>query len=464
MPSGIAVPSTPRFDDLFGGLFLIWFLWISGLAMAFLTAVPYATTRPRAVLKRWAIVVLVVFTSISFVGTSPSLGLEAPSKLTDEPQASTQTPGLQSTRPESGRFVELDGQFMVPYTATIPGTDVSFEMVPIPGGTFMMGSPESEKNRNEDEGPNVDIHIEPFWMGKHEVTWAEYELYMALDEAFKSLHREGLRKITEENEIDGVTAPSELYDPDFTLDAGEGPRQPAATMTQYAAKQYTKWLSLIDQKFYRLPAEAEWEYACRAGTKTAYYFGDDAGELDDHAWHLDNGDDERHEVGQLKPNPWGLHDMYGNVAEWVLDAYSKDGYFHQTQLELSKGETLTAAEAWRRAKKLYPRVVRGGSFELEPTWCRSAARFASHDKDWSIEDPNFPKSPWWFTDSPGLGIGFRIIRPLNPPEGRVNQESYWNADISRIRRDAKNRIESNGRGSWGAVDKHLPRDIEALEE
>jgi len=239
-------------------------------------------------------------------------------------------------------------------------------------------------------------------------------------------------------------------------------------MTQYAAKQYTKWLSLIDQNFYRLPTEAEWEYACRAGTTTAYYFGDDADELDDHAWHLDNGDDERHKVGKLKPNPWGLYDMYGNVAEWVLDGYSEDGYSDQAELELSKAETkaetLTADEAWRRAKKVYPRVVRGGSFELEPSYCRSAARFASHDKDWSIEDPNFPKSPWWFTDTPGLGIGFRIIRPLNPPTDRNAQESFWNADVAKIRRDAKNRIESNGRGSWGVVDQSLPRDIDGLDE
>ena len=355
---------------------------------------------------------------------------------------------------------------MVPYRATIPGTDVSFEMVPIQGGTFTMGSPESEADRSADEGPLVTIKVEPFWMGKHEVTWAEYERYMALDEAFKNLHRKGVRKITEENEIDGVTAPSELYDPDFTYDAGEGPRQPAATMTQFAAKQYTKWLSLIAGSFYRLPTEAEWEYACRAGTTTAYYFGDNADNLDDHAWHLDNGDDERHEVGQLKPNPWGLYDMYGNVAEWVLDGYSEDGYSEQAELETSKAKAgpLTTDEAWRRAKKVYPRVVRGGSFELETNYCRSAARFASHDKDWSIEDPNFPKSPWWFTDTPGLGVGFRLIRPLNPPTARADQESFWNADVAKIKRDAKNRIKSNGRGSWGAVDAGLPRDINGLED
>ena len=414
----------------------------------------WANLRLTAVLIVW-----VGVTTIAFAADNPS-SQAAPQKT------AAQVPGLQADRPESGRFVEVDGKFMVPYRTTIPGTDVSFEMIPISGGTFTMGSPESEADRSADEGPMVTIKVEPFWMGKHEVTWEEYERYMSLDEAFKNLHRKGIRKITEENEIDGVTAPSELYDPDFTYDAGEGPRQPAATMTQFAAKQYTKWLSLIDGSFYRLPTEAEWEYACRAGTTTAYYFGDSADDLDDHAWHLDNGDDERHEVGQLKPNPWGLYDMYGNVAEWVLDGYSEDGYSEQVELETSKAKAgpLTIDEAWRRAKKVYPRVVRGGSFELEANHCRSAARFASHDKDWSIEDPNFPKSPWWFTDTPGLGVGFRLIRPLNPPTARADQESFWNADVAKIKRDAKNRIKSNGRGSWGAVDADLPRDINELEE
>ena len=237
----------------------------------------WANLRLTAVLIVW-----VGVTTIGFAADNPS-SQAAPQKT------AAQVPGLQADRPESGRFVEVDGKFMVPYRTTIPGTDVSFEMVPISGGTFTMGSPESEADRSADEGPMVTIKVEPFWMGKHEVTWEEYERYMALDEAFKNLHRKGIRKITDENEIDGVTAPSELYDPDFTYDAGEGPRQPAATMTQFAAKQYTKWLSLIDGSFYRLPTEAEWEYACRAGTTTAYYFGDSADDLDDHAWHLDNG-------------------------------------------------------------------------------------------------------------------------------------------------------------------------------
>ena len=157
----------------------------------------------------WATLGLTAVLNVWLGVTTIAFATDNPSNQAAAQKPAGQVPGLQSTRPESGRFVELEGQFMVPYRATIPGTDVSFEMVPIQGGTFTMGSPESEADRSADEGPLVTIKVEPFWMGKHEVTWEEYERYMSLDEAFKNLHRKGIRKITEENEIDGVTAPSE---------------------------------------------------------------------------------------------------------------------------------------------------------------------------------------------------------------------------------------------------------------
>jgi formylglycine-generating enzyme required for sulfatase activity len=343
---------------------------------------------------------------------------------------------------------------MVPYKQPIHGTSVEIEMVPVPGGRLIMGSPESEIDRRTDEGPQVEVIIEPFWIGKYETTWEQYKLYMRMDQVFKELQSLGIRQPKDLTEIDAVTAPSALYDPSFTYEAGDAPRQPAATMSQFAARQYTKWLSLLQDQFYRLPTEAEWEYACRAGTTTRFYFGDDEGELEEHAWFLDNADEQRHEVGQLKPNPWGLYDMYGNVAEWVLDEYSESGY------QDLAGKTLTVKLAFRKPAKVFPRVLRGGSWELEAEDCRSAARMASSE-EWRDEDPNYPQSPWWFTTSPGLGTGFRIVRPLVPAETRQEKEGFWDADVERILKDTKSRLR-DGKGALGLVDPELPKAIEEL--
>ena len=349
----------------------------------------------------------------------------------------------------------IDPSATKPYSVAIPGTEVTFDMVPIPGGELRMGSPESEPGRRDDEGPQASIRVEPFWMGKHEVTWAEYHQFMELCNVFDRFNDEGIRQLTAENQVDAVTAPSKLYEPEFTYGTGDDPSQPAVSMSQYAAKQYTKWLSLLTGNFYRLPTEAEWEYACRAGTTTAYSFGDDAGDLGQYAWTTDNSDYVTGKVGQKKANAWGLFDMHGNASEWVLDQHHDDWY------DKLSGRTVSAAEAIAWPTKLYPRVVRGGSWDSGPEDCRSAARIQSHDDDWRSYDPNSPQSPWWFASEEGQTVGFRIVRPAKtPPRGEWSK--YWDADIDQIQRHVDRRIDQEGRGERGLVDPKLPEAIKKL--
>lgn len=365
-------------------------------------------------------------------------------------------PGIVKEKPASGPFVETEQGFMVPYTIDIPGSDVSFEMIPVPGGEFVMGSPDDQEGRNDDEGPQRTVSVKPFWMGKYEVTWKEYFKFMELHDAFKAFEAKGLRKITDDNRIDVITAPSTLYDPSFTFEAGDGPDQPAVTVTQYAAKQYTKWISLLTDQFFRLPTEAEWEYACRAGADTAFYFGDDIDELGDYAWYFDNSDEVRQDVGQKKPNAFGLYDMLGNAAEWVLDGYDESGY------QDAGGATLTVEQAFYAPTDVFPRVVRGGSFELDAEQCRCASRLTSHEYDWKDQDPNIPASPWWFTSYPATGVGLRLMRPLEAPASREAREEFWKPDLEELEEVAESRIDQEGRGARGLVDKELPNAIEEI--
>jgi formylglycine-generating enzyme required for sulfatase activity len=288
------------------------------------------------------------------------------------------------------------------YTQTIPGTEVKFDMVPVPGGTFEMGSPKSEPGHQADESPEHPVEIRPFWMGKYEVTWDEYDTFWNKQEDEDDDNKEKEKKSSPTDKAaDAITRPTPPY-ADETFGRGREKR-PVICITKHAAMEYCRWLSVVTGKPYRLPTEAEWEYAARAGTKTAYFFGDDPKKLGDYAWYKANSHTTTHVVGQKKPNPWGLYDMYGNVAEWCLDEHGKDFYATLPTDKLSL-EPVNLPHGRR-----FPDVARGGSWaDLAPR-LRSAARRGS-DKTWIKRDPQQPQSIWWLTDAEF--VGFRIVRPV----------------------------------------------------
>jgi formylglycine-generating enzyme required for sulfatase activity len=184
-------------------------------------------------------------------------------------------------------------------------------------------------------------------------------------------------------------------------------------MTQHAASKYAQWLSSKTGRFYRLPTEAEWEYACRAGSGAAYAFGNDPSVLSNYGWFWENSDGQYRPVGAKKPNAWGLFDLHGNVWEWTLDGYEPS---------YASGDGLLV-NPWIRAKRLYPRVTRGGSWMDEAPALRCGARRAS-DESWKMQDPQLPKSIWYHTDAQWLG--FRLVRPRQLPSSEL-MHAYWNS-------------------------------------
>ena len=301
------------------------------------------------------------------------------------------------------------------YSGKVPLTGAAYEMVALAGGEFLMGSPASEPKRADDEGPQVKVTLAPFWIGKFEVTWDEYEPYMItqVDRA-----KNGARKDYNPQThglVDAVSQPTQPY---VEMSFGMGQKgYPAISMTQHGANKYCQWLSAQTGHFYRLPTEAEWEYACRAGTTTAYSFGDDPQLLGEHAWFYKNSNEKYQKVGLKKPNPWGLHDMHGNVMEWTADQYAPD-YFKRIQDRPSNPLI--------RPETVYPRSVRGGGWDDDADKLRSAARRGS-DESWKQQDPQLPKSIWYLTDAQWLG--FRIVRPVEIPSVE-EMDFYWNSETN----------------------------------
>jgi len=299
------------------------------------------------------------------------------------------------------------------YTETIPGTSVTFDMIAIPGGTFVMGSAAGERGRGADEGPAHEVRIAPFWMEKTEVTWNEFDAF-----AFaQAIAHAGGGAAAPVSAADAITKPTPPY-ADESFGFGKG-RQPAISMQYHAAMEYCRWLSAATGKIYRLPTEAEWEYAARAGTKTAYSFGDDPSALAASGWVEGNAGGHPHPVGGKTPNPWGLYDMHGNVAEWVVDHYDA-GFYGKVQAGAREPVLLPDA-------RRYPYVVRGGSWDDPPQRLRSAARLASSE-EWNRRDPQSPQSIWWHTDA--TFVGFRVVRA-------VEEEDTLKGLRSKITRDSR---------------------------
>ena len=287
------------------------------------------------------------------------------------------------------------------YVETMPGTAITFEMVAIPGGTFVMGSPPGEPGRSDDEGPAHQVRIAPFWMERTETAWDEYDAF-AFAQSIASATRSSAAAPPPAG-ADAITRPSPPYG-DESFGFGKG-RQPVINIQHHASMEYCRWLSAKTGHIYRLPTEAEWEYAARAGSASAYAFGDDPARLDADAWYAPNSGNRPHPVGQKAANRWGLHDMHGNVAEWTVDHYDPREYGRVAPLTLGPVRLPT--------DRRYPYVARGGSWDDPAPRLRSAARRGSSE-EWNRRDPQSPQSIWWHTDA--TFVGFRVVRAVDEQE------------------------------------------------
>ncbi len=277
-----------------------------------------------------------------------------------------------------------------PYEQTVPGSSYNIKMVPVKAGSFPMGASPTDKSKKPDESPARKMNIEAFWMGAFEITHDIFDVFFR-DE-----------KTSVGSEVDAVTRPTPQYI-DLSWGMGKSGGYPVNSMSQDAALMFCRWLYQKTGIFYRLPSEAEWEYACRAGAATIYPFGDDPKELGKYAWYKANSKNKYQKVGQKQPNAWGLYDMLGNVSEWTLDQY--DEKYFEKQKDNSTPVVIPPG-------KRYPRSVRGGSFQDGPEMLRNSARQHS-EANWNRRDPQIPRSRWWLTDA--MFVGFRIVRPQKQP-------------------------------------------------
>ncbi len=283
----------------------------------------------------------------------------------------------------------------------IAPTAISFEMIQIPGATYKMGVSDSSDN-----APAHLVQVDSLWVGKYEVTWEVFELFLAENKTQFDALKEATSK-----KIDAITRPSPPFeDPSF----GMGKKgYPVISVSPYAALTFCKWLSTVTGRFYRLPTEAEWEYICKGGSADGDFFADHRATLDQYVWSYENSNYQYAKVGQKLPNAFGVYDMLGNVAEWTLDQYSKDFYKKQQ-------DTITI-NPWNIPRKLHPRVYRGGSWNDDAVDISSTKRNAS-GVYLQRNDPQIPKSFWWYTDA--SYIGFRLVSPCKQPTEKA-MKKFW---------------------------------------
>lgn len=311
------------------------------------------------------------------------------------------------------------------FTETIPGTSVSFEMIAVPGGEFMIGSPNEEPYRNPDEGPQRRVRISPFWMGKTEVSWREYEAFYA-ETASEGRSEDQIlpEKWKGNDSIDALTGPTPAYgNPDQGWGRGD---RPAITMTHFAAQRYCEWLSQKTGKKYRLPTEAEWEYACRGGTQSAYFFpGAPVDFQTDRLWNKlfgskkepiemfvvygSNSGGRSQPPVRVQPNPFGLLNMLGNVWEFCSDWYAAGAYG-----QYPAGEVVMDPKGPASGEE---HVLRGGSFRSDAAEVRVANRSHTQRAYWQRTDPQMPKSKWWYSDC--IDVGFRVVCEFIEMQGGV---------------------------------------------
>jgi formylglycine-generating enzyme len=375
----------------------------------------------------------------------------------------------------TGPCVPIDsgkGGYMIPYSQSIGESGVSFDMVPVPGGIIRVGSLETsptrergnsyptlkletEVGRSNDEGPCFEVELSPYWVGKTEVTWKQYECFMRMDGYLRKLASAEVRKVIPNDHPDAITVPTQLYAESHHRELSSSGDHPAVTMTQYAAKQYTKWLSKMTGDQYRLPTEAEWEHAARAGSQAAYCFGDDIEILEQYAVYdpLPNSQTEASVVASKKPNAFGIHDMHGNVWEWTIEHYSDSGYAKQDR------RRFVGFEGTQWPTSIDSQCVRGGCWNDPPSRLRAAARMGSDKNEWAQEDPECPTSPWWYTSDPSRMVGMRIVRSLDPLEDDLISQ-FWEIHVQELQDDVHATVQE-GRGRMGLANDAMLRSINA---